>query len=618
MEPFPVSCETCHARLKVRSESVIGHILACPKCGSMVHITPPASPGEEPGMQAAEGGDASPSSVLSRPIALWASGSAALLLTAALVGVLLTRGEAGSNEPHDSIPATVEVAPLTADDEGTEQKAEGEVRNAEAEAAPPSALPVPNVETVARETEATDAGEETVEIDAAAEVVAATPPDPQPQIPSRQSLPPGFAPLRFDSAPADVDSHTTDEEGSTSEERVETETSPLASLPPPAVDDPRAAVRLGPMSSDALRPRDAEQQLALPIASIDVQSVPLTQVLDMLSDMTNVPITLDPSALMMVGISSRRSVTVQAQDTTVAALLNDVLDKLGLDYEVRAGQVIIVKPGVDRRRSVDYELKDLVSPGEADAARLAGLVQRFVKPSAWQVNGGQGSIEVDGTTLRIEQSDRVHYPILLFCERLRLSHTLPTRSRYPAARLSIAPIYAQLDARLSTNTTFTFLPWTRLTEVFRHWEEASGVTVLVDWASLAELELGPASPVACSNVDRTWDEALEAILEPLGLGWWAVDGRTIQITSRDARDRILQVEFYPVPQSKLDQYADTDTLAASLRRDLEKVAGTARHGGAPRFDLEFDPASNRLIVLGPAEVHRQLAHLPIVHTAPDN
>jgi hypothetical protein len=38
---FSIQCTTCRARLKVKDESVIGDILACPKCGSMVQVVPP-------------------------------------------------------------------------------------------------------------------------------------------------------------------------------------------------------------------------------------------------------------------------------------------------------------------------------------------------------------------------------------------------------------------------------------------------------------------------------------------------------------------------------------------------------------------------------------------------
>ena len=41
VELFTLQCTTCQARLKVKDESAVGDIVACPKCGSMVQIVPP-------------------------------------------------------------------------------------------------------------------------------------------------------------------------------------------------------------------------------------------------------------------------------------------------------------------------------------------------------------------------------------------------------------------------------------------------------------------------------------------------------------------------------------------------------------------------------------------------
>ncbi len=43
MDPFKITCVTCRARLAVRNESLIGQIIACPKCGSMVQVARPAA-----------------------------------------------------------------------------------------------------------------------------------------------------------------------------------------------------------------------------------------------------------------------------------------------------------------------------------------------------------------------------------------------------------------------------------------------------------------------------------------------------------------------------------------------------------------------------------------------
>ena len=42
MQPFSLICKSCAARLKVTKASAVGQLLACPKCGTMLHVTPPA------------------------------------------------------------------------------------------------------------------------------------------------------------------------------------------------------------------------------------------------------------------------------------------------------------------------------------------------------------------------------------------------------------------------------------------------------------------------------------------------------------------------------------------------------------------------------------------------
>jgi hypothetical protein len=67
MELFRIRCVTCGARLSVRNEAVVGQILSCPRCQSMVHVVapqasgtsgtsgaPPAEPAEPPVEPAAD------------------------------------------------------------------------------------------------------------------------------------------------------------------------------------------------------------------------------------------------------------------------------------------------------------------------------------------------------------------------------------------------------------------------------------------------------------------------------------------------------------------------------------------------------------------------------------
>lgn len=599
MQPFPVICETCHARLKVRSEDVIGHILACPKCGSMVEIAPPADwlpPSAEPPSTSGETLDSPPSTArhdLSHPLVLWASGGAALVLVATLVGVLLTRGNAEPSEaaraptaPGKSTPATVENS--------VEDEPAAEALSASEE---PSAEPIDA--TIA---ETPPSAVDEASIAETVEAIVA----PRAAAPPADTEPPS---LTAPSDPLDFRAATLTLGGSeVSPEEVQPPHRPTIDPEPPTPHTsplaPPSPVRLGPVSTGALTSQDVDEQLAVPIESLDFQRVPLARLLGMLSDMAAVPITLDPDALTMAGISASEEVTVHSRGTTIGALLTDVLAKHGLAYEQRGGGLAVVKPNADRVRSVDYEVKDLVGPGDSEATQVADLVRRFVAPSSWQTEAPTHSIEVMGTSLRVRQTDQVHYQILTFCERLRLARNLPTRSRYPVERLTVEPVYQSLESQLAGSATFTFLPWTPLAEVFGHLQAATGTTVLVDWSALAELELAPSTPVACSIHDRPWHEALDAVLEPLGLTWWAVDDRTIQITSRDAVDHKLQIEFYPVADDALDQYGDPAAFVEAMRQELDERPDTAQHRDTRVLDLEFDARSQHLIVLGPPEAHR--------------
>jgi hypothetical protein len=236
------------------------------------------------------------------------------------------------------------------------------------------------------------------------------------------------------------------------------------------------------------------------------------------------------------------------------------------------------------------------------------MVERFIEPDSWSAAGGAGDLAVKGTSFEFNNQENAVIGLILFCERLRIARGLPIKSRYPAERLSVESSYSRIAAKLERPTTFTFVPWTRLADVFRDWQEASGVTMLVDWSELAEVELDPASPISCSVVNRTWRESLDGVLAQLGLDWWAVDGETIQITCRDKLTNMRRLEFHSVPQSFRDQFANERNMIESLMGHL-RTSTSRDEGSIPITELALDPVSGRLIALGNAAAHQSLTQL---------
>jgi hypothetical protein len=656
VESFPIICETCRARLKVRSTRVIGEIHACPKCGSMVQILPPvgwqtASTATSVAQVQAEvqptpdavaptmefvdvAVPAVPVAAATSPLVLWGAAGAALLLAGLAVGMWA----GGRGTPDDSAPLAVAgskaaaeqldvrdpyaVSPAAAATNGPPRPAEPPVESVAT--VQPDQLPAaPELPELPTDQHASASDRAEAALKSVADQLAPT--DKGESLPSaapttreqRQSPVLRFDPLDFDptrlslaggASSAAAPSVASIDDDPAGEPEVEAPVSPDSAaadvLPPPLARDQTLHVQLGPMPSEPARSHQAVEQLALRVDSLALSEVSLVRFVEVISDMAGVPITIDPVALELAGASARAGVSVQANDATLEKLLADALSPHRLELVDREGRLDVALAGGERWRSVDYELKDLT--GGVDAEDIADYVQRFVAPATWRAAGGKGILAVDGTTLHVEQTRAVHHEILIFCERLRLARGLAPRSRYPAERLSVEPPNTAIAAKLNERTTFTFLPWERFSDVVQFWQDTSELTILVDWSALGDAELGPSSPIACSTIDRRWEEVFDEILEPLGLAWWAVDRETIQITSRDRLEGIQRVEFYAIPDSLRNRFASGEALVESLETELRERVDAGRII-SKAMRMEFDKPSGRLIVLAPPTVHRYLS-----------
>jgi hypothetical protein len=370
-------------------------------------------------------------------------------------------------------------------------------------------------------------------------------------------------------------------------------------------ESPSVTVRLGPIARGAANPTQLERQFGLRLETLSSTGMSLEQFVAFVSDLAGVPITIDPLALELAGVSSRATVAAQTGGVTLEELAQSTLSTQRLELVDREGRFGVALAKSGERSTKQYEVSDLLKPAVTDAGEVARAVERFVSPKSWQAGGGKGTVAVEGTKLRVNQTKEVHHELLIFCERWRLARRLAQRSQYPAKLLSLESPYSQVEAKLSERTTFTFLPWTRMDEVVRHWEQATGLTILVDWGRLADAELSPSTPIACSAIDRPWGEALNEIFEPLGLAWWAVDGQTIQITTRSALDAIVRVEFYAIPPDFREQFASSKAFVEALQSELRQHLGDNAPGAQP--DMHVDAPSGRLIVRGTPLVHRYLA-----------
>jgi hypothetical protein len=324
--------------------------------------------------------------------------------------------------------------------------------------------------------------------------------------------------------------------------------------------------------------------------------MPLVDFLTLVSQLSGSPVSVGSEQLQMAGISPRERVSLDARDISLDEVLTQVLEPLRLKYVVDGPQVIVVRKDADQVREIEYPIDDLVSD-DTSAEQLADWVRQLVAPASWQESG----LEIVGDSLRIEQSQRVHYQVLIFLERLRLVRGLSTRSRYPVERLAPTPLHAAMATRLTAPALFTFSRETPLGEVFLHWQRELDLPLLIDWPSLAEVQLWPESTVICAVAARPWQEVLTDVLDPLGLNWRATTGGAIEISSAEQCQRDPQLELYPLSSA---EPVDATQILNGLREHILKNRTPATAEQKTR--LAFDPTGPTILALQPATAQREI------------
>jgi hypothetical protein len=349
---------------------------------------------------------------------------------------------------------------------------------------------------------------------------------------------------------------------------------------------------------------NAAELLSVEVPALEVADQPLIEFVRAIESMAGVAVTFDLDAMQRLGVGLDDPISVRVVDASLTDILRAGLAERGLDLAVDGSLVLATAPAEQqgRYREVRYSVGDLT---DGDPARTKGLrdrIVRLVAPDSWKDTGGRGTIKAEEGALVVDQTEPVHYDVLVFCEKLRNARGRSLRSRLDRDRFVLASRTSQADALLQKTLTVNFHEPTPLRRIVRSLSGLVPGRIVVNWAALRFEGLGPETKGSVAADGAPLGNTLAELLAPLGLACRAVDDRLLEITTaRDLAAR-LELEFYPVGPLLAGQ----QNAEALVERIKSEVAGdTWADVGGPGV-IVFDRPAECLLVLQSQPVQRRL------------
>lgn len=711
MTLFRVQCQTCSARLKVNSRSLIGQIVNCPKCGSMLEIADPdsapapsekkakavapvapvvkpepTSPAEappeavtspesspEPEVPASDAAATSSDGAFDqldemlddapaedaavattseaasattppiesgrfadsasvgkwRNVALIGGTAVMAVTTFAIIGYAVFSGSNASPTPAPEEVEPTQVAQFEPPEEET-KPAEEETQPVEAEPQPqeePALDPMPTP----METEQTPEASPSTPTEE-------TPNNPGAEEPGEPVIPSDDNPFLFDDPMNDATtpkpenmpeagpSETVPAEPAVAENDnsvLQLKDDPLYEVfgesfpifnpedfensantnpaPANAADPaPKIEVASAPQLVPPIANVDVAQRLRDPIVKIEFQKMPLNQFASFVTQMSTVPITLDPIALASADINAATPITVNQTQTSIEGILQNAVRPFGLDIQAteNSARLQITQP-LDGHKRVARLLVDDLAQDQKQVADIAYLLTHVVEPLSWKQTRGDGLYRIDPGAIMITQSEVAHFKAVVFLEKLRIARGLPQRSQFSPQLFDLTHRTDQLRPALQRDVKLQIVVPTPLYKVIDQLEKKSGLTILCDWDSLALNKLGPATPVTLTAPNISAEQALSEFCKAWKLEALPINASTVQLVSQRSVPIMPWLEFYDVSSLELGK-----SEAAALINDAKRELSDLRKTGYG--DIQYDPVSKRLLALLSKDDHQRL------------
>ena len=337
---------------------------------------------------------------------------------------------------------------------------------------------------------------------------------------------------------------------------------------------------------------DVAARLRDPILRIEFKDMPLNEFSSFVTQMSTVPVTLDPLALQYADIEATKPISIQQAQTSVEGILEAAVRPFGLEVVAteHSARLQITQPLDGHQRTMRLDVADLANDPK-EVADLAYLLTHLVEPLSWNHSRGEGLYRLDPGAIMITQNEVAHFKAVVFLEKMRAARGLqPGTAPSTPKGISVMTRSTQLATALEKPMNLQVVVPTPMYKVIDQLEKKSGVTILCDWDSLSLNKLGPATPVTMSAESMTSGEALDRFCHSWKLAALPINANTVQLVAEASVPVMPWLECYDIASLNFSK-----PQATAMIHDAERQLNDLRKTGYG--EVLYDPVSKHLWAL---------------------
>lgn len=307
---------------------------------------------------------------------------------------------------------------------------------------------------------------------------------------------------------------------------------------------------------------NVQEQLNEVFAQVRAEKLALVDFLDLLSQLSGAPVSLDPAVYVRAGVDLQAEVNVIAENKNLRQIAETGLRPLGL-HLVALGSGYVAT-------HLDNTPPPLNLDGIAFAPQAGVELEKFIKqsvdPRQWDQPQVGAKLSIAGNQIQFQGPARVALGVKNLLEGVRQAAGGQS-APLPSDELLKKPVELK-DAR-----TMRLAEWTRKLEL------AAGCEILIDWVSLGGLGWNLDTMVSQPAQNEPLGEVLKKVCEPRALAFRQLTPGAIEITSF------------------METYDGAEARVVSIKKQLdagapiEKIQTDLAKAIAPAIPRRVDPRS---------------------------